>query len=373
MDCCSNVLIVGAGPSGLVCALSLTKSGIPVRLIEKRTHRGSFSKATGVSLGTIRALKWMGLSKDITNIMTPMRRFIFYEDNNLISDISIPLIGNNEPPAYLFPQLDLEIIIERELNQLGIFVEYGSTVEKIDNNQQQYVNAEIRRFDGEISAMQAKWIIGADGAHSTVRDLCGFEFIGREYPEEWSVAEIETSEWSNEIQAKLHLGSNGVGLFLSNPKADIIQGILNAPNVGDVLAEMFPNAKLNYQRSFKVSLKRVLRPRKNRVWVIGDAAHVQSPVGGQGLNLAVADAIILSNWLYSREVYAETYLASLAKRTLWFTDFDYKMLATKSYVLRMLRNKYWAVASRFPSISRWFFKSISGINDYKGIIEDKSV
>ena len=360
-----EVLIVGAGPSGMLCALALFKAGVPVRIIDKRSERSCISKATGVSLGTIKALKELGFSASITRLMTPMSRFVFYEDNKLIADMSIPLL-NDDPPAYLYPQLKLEKLIENKLNKKGVFVEYQSEIVSIDNDNNMFAVADIQLPDRDICRSKFKWIIGADGAHSTVREISGFEFKGRVYPEDWSVAEIEVDSWTKEIQAKLFLGSNGVGLFLSNPQLGVVQGILNAPNVGQVLREKYPNAKFNYEREFKVSLKRVSTPRKNRVWVIGDAAHVQSPVGGQGLNLAIADAMILSRWLELDENYAERQLMKQAKKTLLFTDFDYRMLATKAWGLRILRNKYWGLAARYPLISRWFFKSISGVSFYKG-------
>jgi len=361
-----KVLIVGAGPSGMICALSLAKAGTPVRIIDRRMERGGISKATGVSLGTIKALAELGISKDITQSMTPMGRFVFYEDNKLISNLRIPLV-NNSPPAYLYPQQKLESIIEEELNKEGVYVEYKNSIECIDNGSPGSAEVDIKLADGSIEKSKFEWVIGADGAHSIVREICDFEFKGIVYPEEWSVAEIEIDDWTKEIQAKLFLGSNGVGLFLSNPESGVVQGILNGPSVGKILREKYPKAKFNYEREFKVSLKRVTSPRKNRVWVIGDAAHVQSPVGGQGLNLAVADAIILSNWLESNPAYAEKKLARQARRTLLFTDFDYRMLATKVWGIRVIRNFYWAMAAKYPVISRWFFKSISGINHYKDI------
>lgn len=348
----------------MICALSLSKAGMPVRIIERRSKRGGISRATGVSLGTINALKDLGFPEEIAKRMTPMGRFVFYDNSKLIADILIPPL-DGKPPAYLYPQSKLEEIIEQELNKKGTFVEYSTSIEGIENNRGSFAKANIKLSNGCYENESFQWIVGADGAHSSVRDICQFEFKGKIYPENWSVAEIKIDNWDDEIQAKLYLGSDGVGLILSNPEPGVVQAILNGSNVGAVLREEHPGFEFVYERGFNPSLKRVTSPRKNRVWLIGDAAHVQSPVGGQGLNLAVTDAIILSRWLNRDENYAEQQLSTQARRTLLFTDFNYKMLATKSWTARFIRNSYWRVAGKYPVISRRFFKSMSGVNHYK--------
>lgn len=150
-------------------------------------------------------------------------------------------------------------------------------------------------------------------------------------------------------------------MFLSHPRPHLVQGILNAPNAASHLFGHFPNAILEYERHFKVSLRRVETPRAGRVWLIGDAAHTQSPVGGQGLNLAIWDGITLAQGLLNNDLSVEKKLAKRAKRTLFFTHFDYYMLANNNYLIQGLRNLYWRIAVRYPIISRWFFKLISGV------------
>ena len=126
------------------------------------------------------------------------------------------------------------------------------------------------------------------------------------------------------------------------------------------LKEEFPDAELLYERKFNVSLRRVITPRIECFWLIGDAAHVQSPVGGQGLNLAIWDGITLAKALINNDLAVAKKLSDRAKRVLLFTDFDYKMLATKQPVVRFFRNAYWSFAGRYPVIARWFFQIISG-------------
>jgi 2-polyprenyl-6-methoxyphenol hydroxylase-like FAD-dependent oxidoreductase len=186
-------------------------------------------------------------------------------------------------------------------------------------------------------------------------------FNGRDYSEQWSVSEISTSLWPSQAQAQLYLHRNGVGLFLSQPALNVVQGILNAPGVAAELKKRFPDCKVIYEREFRASLRRVATPRADRVWLIGDAAHVQSPVGGQGLNLAIWDGITLADALLKNDLVVEKRLASRARRVLFFTDFDYRMLATRVRALQVLRNAYWRFASKHSIAARWFFKVISGV------------
>ena len=118
---------------------------------------------------------------------------------------------------------------------------------------------------------------------------------------------------------------------------------------------------MKYERNFRVSLRRVPRPRIGRAWLIGDAAHVQSPVGGQGLNLAIWDGITLAEALLDNDLTVEERLAARARKVLFFTDFDYRMLATRVWLLRRLRNSYWRFAAGNPIVAKWFFKIISGV------------
>lgn len=355
-----DILVIGAGASGLAFALECIDHGFKVRLIDRRSGRSMTEKATGIAQGVWNQLDKFQISPQSIAEAIPMSNFAFYDDAKLISNVAVPAI-NRKQPAHLFPQGELEKILERHLASHGVHVEYGVQFLSIIKNSD---TATVRLIWNERSTEELcefKWVIGADGAHSEVRSALEVPFQGREYPEQWSVAEIHTRQWSTSLQAKLHLQSDGVGLFLSQPALGTVQGILNAPGAGVRLKEHFSDAEIKYERAFKVSLRRVLSPRVKCFWLIGDAAHVQSPVGGQGLNLAIWDGITLAEALMKNDLSVEARLAKRARSVLLFTDFDYKMLATKNTLIRNCRNYYWSAASRYPFLARWFFKIISGV------------
>ena len=354
-----DYLVVGAGASGLAFALQCAQQNVPVRIIEKRPENSRLQKATGVAQGVWKQLQPFGMFPEKLGAI-PMRNFAFYDDARLVSNVPVPLI-DDQPPAYLYPQHKLEEQLENLLNQAGVFVEYGvSFYSFVQRDKAATVYLSHLNKDA-LEACDYSWVIGADGAHSAIRAALEVPFIGKEYPECWSVAGAVTQQWPQGMQAKLDLHSNGIGLFLSQPSPGVVQGILNAEGAGKALKAAFSDADLLYECDFTVSLRRVESPRINRFWLIGDAAHVQSPVGGQGLNLAIWDGITLANALCKNDLKVEQVLTKRAKKVLLFTDFDYQMLATKHTWLRFLRNQYWALASRYPSLARWFFKIISGV------------
>ena len=354
-----NILVVGAGASGLAFALACAHHGLQVRIIDKRPARSHIQKATGVALGIWQQLAAYGITPNIIGDAFPMRHFVFHEDQRLIADITVPLI-KGQAPAHLYPQADLEQAMENALAALDVRVDYGLECTDVRQGNDK-AHATLKHADESTETQACDWLIAADGSHSQIRSQLGLPFIGHDYPESWSVAEISTQHWPESIQAQLHLGSDGIGLFLSQPKRGNIQGIVNAPGAAQRLQALFPDAQLHYERAFRVALRRVATPRHGRVWLIGDAAHVQSPVGGQGLNLAIWDGITLGNALMRGEEQVAERLAKRARRVLFFTDFDYRMLATRSRTLRGLRNAYWAQAAKHPRLARWFFKLISGV------------
>lgn len=354
-----KILVVGGGASGLALALASMQAGISVRVVDKRPCRSAIQKATGVAQGVWRQLAPFGISGQVIGDAIPMRHFVFHDEDQLVANIAVPLV-NGEPPAHLYPQARLEEAMEAALSAQGLGVEYGVTFIGFEQGPES-ATVSLRHPDGRLEVADVDWLIGADGVHSEVRALAGMPFVGRDYPENWSVAEISTLQWPADIQAQLFLRADGVGLFLSQPSLGVVQGILNARGVSAQLKNKFPDAEARYEREFRVSLKRVPTPRCGRVWLIGDAAHVQSPVGGQGLNLAIWDGITLGKALARRDLAVERILARRARRVLFFTDFDYRMLATRSRIVRSLRNRYWFIASRFPWCARWFFRVISGV------------
>jgi 2-polyprenyl-6-methoxyphenol hydroxylase-like FAD-dependent oxidoreductase len=293
-----KVLIIGAGPAGMACALALARRGFAVGIIDRRLGRPPVAKATG---GNLRSCRWLAdQGIDLREEAIPMRHFVFHDDEKLVANVRLPLLSG-EAPAYLFPQAELERRMESALLTQGIGIQYGMTLTAIEAGDKCAVA--LQTADDSTMTKEVDWVVGADGGHSTLRQMLDIPFVGRDYPEIWSVAEVDTAAWDDSAQARLHLQRDGTGLFLSQP----------------------------------------------------------SPVGGQGLNLSIRDGVTLGNGLgQAAPDDIARQLATQARRTLMFTDFDYRMLSTRSRLIRHARNAYWQTAARHPWIAHWFVQLIAG-------------
>lgn len=181
-----SILIVGAGASGLACALTFAASGVKVRVIEKRANRSTIGKATGIAQGVWTQLHNMGINNILADA-EPMQNFVFYDDEQPIAYLKVPLV-NQQPPAKMYPQALLEQELEIALKAFDIEVEYG--VELFSFTQaQDSIKAQLTT-----GVTTASWMIAADGAHSLIRKQLAIPFIGKDYPEQWSVAQIQTPD-----------------------------------------------------------------------------------------------------------------------------------------------------------------------------------
>lgn len=355
------IIVIGAGASGLAFALTCISQGLKVRIIEERDEiHATVDKATGVAQDIWNKLSPLGIAPSTTPDAIPLSCFVVHDDDVQIASISVPHV-HGAPPAHFYPQGELETQMVNALKELGAEIEYGVTFEKIEQDTQTVRVLLQKTNQSETEHVQADWLVAADGAHSAVRRFFDIPFPGIDYTEKWSVAEIETELWPLNTQVQLYLHSNGVAVFSSRPKAGNIQAIMNAEGAGHYLLEKFSDSQIVYDRSFDVSLRRVETPRLNRVWLIGDAAHVQSPVGGQGMNLAIWDAITLAEALLKNDLSVDKRLAKRAKYVLLFTDSVYRILSTRSPVVRAVRNLFLAASASFPVVGKWFFKILSGV------------
>jgi len=308
----SEVLIVGAGPIGLSTAIMLTMQGTKCRIIDKDDRDPGtqyFSRALGLHARTLEIFADIGVIKECMKKGRIINGLGFYFDGLKAASISFRHLPSGYPFMLSLPQCDTENILEQRLNALGVYV--TRQTELLDLNQNQdYVRASIKNNNGEIISEHYAYVIGADGFHSKVRKLCAIPFDGAQYEESWLLAETYLSRDFPSDEANVIISKNSNLAVVPMPdgkirvtgpdtssKRDINDVDLSVFNAA--LKEMGTLENIEYHEPEQVTRFRVHRRlarsyRKNRVFLVGDAAHVHSPGGGQGLNTGMLDAYNLA-------------------------------------------------------------------------------
>ncbi|GCE31537.1 hypothetical protein KDA_70210 [Dictyobacter alpinus] len=300
------VLIVGAGPSGMTLALQLARYNVPLRIIDKHAEPLQLSKAAAIhartleifaDLGVIDTFLAEGQQVDILALRTR------YKDR-LRLDFS--RLKHTPYPFMLdLPQYRTEYILMKKLEEINIPVERGVQLVGMQQNADA-VEARLRHADGREEQVSVSWLIGADGAKSTVRTLAGIDFVGEAYADDWVLCDAKIS-WPLPRNEMTFSGDReGIfGVFplpgentyrmaytqtrdragrLVEPDREDAQHSLERTGIdGKVLAaEQF--------WTFNLAHRQVTDSRQGRIFLIGDAAHIHTPFGGQGMNLGIADA-----------------------------------------------------------------------------------
>ena len=285
------VLVVGAGPVGLASALELARFGQPVRIIETKSEPSTHSKAIGINVRTLELLEPSGVTERLLELGLKIPRSNFQTEDRLLFQIEFSKLQHRYNFMLGLPQSETERTIEKRLNEYGVEVERGSTLERLEQNDHR-VKCGLSTSGGD-SKIEAAYVIGADGAHSVVRKLLGIEFPGKKMPGDWSLADVYMESPLDSEAANVQLQQDGM-LFMLRFKEGLFRVASNRPNV---LERLPPGSKVHevvWQSDFAVSHRQAETYNVGRVFLAGDAAHLHSPLGGRGMNLGIEDATILA-------------------------------------------------------------------------------
>jgi 2-polyprenyl-6-methoxyphenol hydroxylase-like FAD-dependent oxidoreductase len=284
-----NVLIVGAGPAGLATALELHRLSVGVRIVDKVSAGTKESRAVAINPRTLELLELSGATERLLAAGMRLKGARIVSGDRVIATFDATRLPHRYNFILGLAQSETEKLLAATLAEHGVAVERG--IEVIDIAQTSGgARARARTPSGEIE-FSADWIVGADGAHSTVRRRLGLDFPGAPYPFHWSLADVDLAGDVEEDFVELRLDWRGPIIVRVPIAPGVHRVISNGPGVHLRLPASWHPGQVHWQSDFTVSARRVRRFGHGRIWLAGDAAHIHSPAGGRGMNLGIEDGV----------------------------------------------------------------------------------
>jgi 2-polyprenyl-6-methoxyphenol hydroxylase-like FAD-dependent oxidoreductase len=377
----AKVLIVGAGPSGLMMAAQLLRYGVQPVIIDSKQGPTQHSKALGVQARSLEIYRQMGVIERTIVGGKQARGLSFNERGKEVAGLSLVDVGEGQtafPYVLLYQQSKNERLLLDFLTQNCCPVYWDTTIVSL---KQTVSHAEIKLLhDEQTKDLTCDWLIGADGAHSTVRQQLQVPFTGETYEQKFYLADLELNNAElSEGQVQLFLAKKGFAAFFPMPEANCYRIVGNIPDKLDkkedlLLEDIMPGLENVTQLSIKtvqnhwftiyrLHHRMADKFREQRCFLVGDAAHIHSPVGAQGMNTGLQDAYNLA-WKLAGVVndqLNETILDSyaiermpVAKDILSTTDRIFTMVLSDNWFVNLF--KRWALPALLKMI--WSKKSL---------------
>lgn len=411
-----DVLIVGAGPTGLLLANQLARRGLRPLLIDRNPGPALQTRALGVQARTLEIYSYLGLAERAIALGHRASAANMWVDSHVAARIPLGDIGRDLSPypfLLILGQDDNERLLREALVTHGLDVQWNIRLVGLVQHAD-HVTATLERTDVGGGAggsarttteeVHARYVAGCDGAHSAVRELCGIDFIGAPYEHVFFVADTRATGPMVPGELNIYLWPDGFHLFfpMRGDEHWRVVGIVPPELRGrddlrfeDVLSSLHseaggPAARLAFQQctwfsTYRIHHRRAARFRDRRCFLLGDAAHIHSPVGAQGMNTGLQDAYNLgwklalalsgrlgggdSGGSYAADdALLDTYAAErepVADRLLRTTDQAFRVVVSSRGLAGLLRTRVApraaALAMRSEHVRRLAFRTISQI------------
>ena len=372
----TDVLIVGAGPTGLTLATALAARGVRALLVDRQAAGANTSRAAVVHARTLEVLEPLGVAETLVARGIRARRFTIRDRDRVLVPIAFDDLPTAYPYTLMISQATTEGVLLERLLGLGGQILRPRTVVGLA---QDATKATALLDDG--SRLSARWIVGADGMHSAVRERAGIAFTGGSYEESFMLADVRLSGGVPSDEVILYFSPAGMVVVAPLPGGvhRIVATMAEAPEQPDaafvqaLLDTRGPEREPAFVREvlwgsrFRVHHRIADSYRAGRVLLAGDAAHVHSPAGGQGMNAGIVDAMTLADALAAALAgdagALDSYGAQRRPVAIEIVTLADRLtrMATARPGLRFLRNLLLSAMSLLPAVRRQLAWRLSGL------------
>lgn len=305
----TEVLIVGAGPTGLALAISLQQAGISHLIVDKLSHGLNTSRAAVIHAHTLDVLDSLGVATQLAAAGLRLTDFRIRNRDRTLLAVGFRNLPSPHPYLLMLPQEQTERILNERLAALGGGVQRGVTVTSV----QQHATGATVTLQSSLgeTAVKARFVVGGDGMQSTVRTAMGTDFEGGAYEDSFILADV-SMDWPL-AAPEVSLFFSPAGLAVVAPLPDnrfrVVASVDHAPEhptleqIQALLDARGPRKsktvvrELFWSSRFRIHHRMARSYRSGRLFLMGDAAHVHSPAGGQGMNTGLVDAVVLGQLL----------------------------------------------------------------------------
>ena len=373
----TDVLVIGAGPSGLTLAASLVSKGIKTTVVDRQAAGANTSRAAVVNARTLEVLDGLDVSRRLVKEGVQAPRFTIRDGRRVLIPVDFSALPTDYAYSLMVPQATTERLLLDRLIELGGTVIRPKTLTTLTQD----ADGVTATFDdGDV--IRARYVVGADGMHSTVREQAGIGFEGAAYQESFTLADVRLRGEAPADEVILFWAKAGLTVVAplpgdifrivapvpdapEEPSAEFIQQLLDERGFG---AGRMVVTDIIWGSRFRIHHRVADTYRAGRLLLAGDAAHVHSPAGGQGMNLGIQDGVALADALAAvlggaPDSVLDDYSAArrpIAQQVVEMTD-RLTRLATLPRAARSFRNAVFSVAGRVPAVQRALAWRLSGL------------